>query len=227
MKLLEAARREFASAAAGDRLVDSYVEASRRGFELAGPEFLSAFELAGEPADLRAAYGDEFGQRCLLARRLVERGSRFVEVSFNMGFVNGTGWDTHNQGQQKQHLLIDGLDRAFSTLLVDLEEKRLLDKTLVVIATEFGRPAQFDAGGGRGHHADAFSMVLAGGGLRTGQVIGRTNELAMKAESRRVSVPDWFATIYAALGIDYTDELYAGDRPVPLTDRGQPIAELF
>ncbi len=227
IKLLEAAGREFGERAAGDPLVADYVEAARKGFDIAGPEFLSAFELDNEPANLRESYGDEFGQRCLLARRLVERGSRFVEVSFNMGFVNGTGWDVHNEGLQKQHVLIDQLDRAFSTLLVDLEAKRLLEKTLVVISCEFGRPGQFDAGGGRGHHADAFSGVLAGGGLRTGQVIGQTDELAMRAEGRRVSVPDWFATLYAALGINYREELYAGDRPVPITDRGQPITELF
>ncbi len=227
MQLVEAARGEFASRTGDDPLVASYVEASNKGFQLAGPEFLSAFDVDREPSALRESYGDEFGQRCLLARRLVERGSRFVEVSFNMGFVNGTGWDTHNQGQQKQHLLIQSLDQAFAALVLDLEQKRLLDKTLIVIATEFGRPAQFDAGGGRGHHADAFTGVLAGGGLRTGQVIGQTDELAMQAEGRRTSVPDWFATIYAALGIDYSEELYAGERPVPLTDHGQPIAELF
>ncbi|REK10246.1 MAG: DUF1501 domain-containing protein [Planctomycetota bacterium] len=227
MRLLETAQREFANTSTGSDAVANYIEAARKGFDLAGPEFLSAFELTSESSDLRNAYGDEFGQRCLLARRLVERGSRFVEVSFNMGFVNGTGWDTHNQGQQKQHLLIDSLDQAFSTLLTDLEEKRLLDKTLVVIGTEFGRPAQFDAGGGRGHHAEAFTCVLAGGGLRTGQVIGETDDLAMKALGRRVSVPDWFATLFAAFGIDYREELYAGNRPVPLTDRGEPIAELF
>ena len=227
MRLLEAAQREFAAQQPHDRQVEEYLAAARKGFDLAGPDFLSAFDLDHEPADLRASYGDEFGQRCLLARRLVERGSRFVEVSFNMGFVNGTGWDTHNDGHHKQHLLIDTLDRAFSTLLVDLQQTRLLDKTLIVIVGEFGRPAQFDAGGGRGHHAAAFSGVLAGGGIRGGQAIGQTDELAMQITERPVSVPDWFATLYAALGIDYTQELYAGERPVPLTDHGKPIAELF
>ena len=227
MALLQAAQTEYASSVGGDDVVANYIETAQSGFRLAGPEFLSAFALDREPAELRESYGDEFGQRCLLARRLVERGSRFVEVSFNMGFVNGTGWDTHNQGQQKQHLLIQSLDRAFSTLVLDLEKRSLLDKTLVVISTEFGRPAQFDAGGGRGHHASAFSGVLAGGGLNTGQVIGETDELAMNAVGRQVSVPDWFATIYAALGINPADEIYAGERPVPLTDQGRPIAELL
>lgn len=227
LRLLEAAKTKFAADNADDRLIADYVQAAEQGLRLTGAEFLSAFELDREPAALREAYGDEFGQRCLLARRLIERGSRFIEVSFNMGFVNGTGWDTHNDGQQKQHLLIQSFDRAFSTLITDLEERKLLDKTLIVVATEFGRPAQFDAGGGRGHHADAFTCVLAGGGLKSGQAIGQTDELAMQAEGPRVSVPDWFATIYAALGIDYTSELYFGERPVPLTDRGSPIAQLF
>lgn len=227
MQLLDAAQADYLRQAGSQEAVAEYVETAKEGFRLAVPEFLSVFELEHEPADLRNAYGDEFGQRCLLARRLVERGSRFVEVSFNMGFVNGTGWDTHNEGQQKQHLLIQTLDRALATLIADLESKRLLDKTLVVVATEFGRPAKFDGGGGRGHYAEAFSCVLAGGGLKTGQAIGTTDDLAMKAVDRRVSVPDWFATIYAALGIDPHTELYAGERPVPLTDHGQAIAELF
>lgn len=227
LKLLEEARAAYATRHAGDAAINRYVQTTRKGFDLVGPDFLSAFELDREPADLRESYGDEFGQRCLLARRLVERGSRFVEVSFNMGFVNGTGWDTHNEGQQKQHILIQTLDRALAALITDLESKNMLDKTLVVVATEFGRPAKFDAGGGRGHHAESFTGVLAGGGLRTGQAIGETDELAMKALGFRVSVPDWFATIYAALGIDPAEELYAGDRPVPITDRGTPIAQLF
>jgi hypothetical protein len=210
-----------------DRMIENYVEATELGFRLAGPEFMSVFNLDEEPDDLRNAYGDEFGQRCLLSRRLVERGARFVEISFNLNFKNGTGWDTHNEGQLGQHFLIQSLDQAFSTLLTDLEEKKLLDKTVIVIAGEFGRPAHFDAGGGRGHHGKCFSVLLAGGGLRTGQAIGTTDDLAMEVVDRPVGVPDLFATILAAMGIDPALELYAGSRPVPITDRGVPIAELF
>lgn len=210
-----------------DSAIQDYVEATEAGFRLAGPEFMSVFNLDQEPADLRNAYGDEFGQRCLLSRRLIERGARFVEVSFNLNFKNGTGWDTHNEGQKGQHLLIQSLDQAFSTLLTDLEARELLDKTLVVISTEFGRPAHFDAGGGRGHHGKAFSVMLAGGGLRTGQAIGTTNELSMEIADRPVSVPDLFATILATLGVNPREELYSGNRPVPVTDRGTPITELF
>jgi hypothetical protein len=226
LELLRRLRDSYLSDHA-DRMIADYVETTEQGFRLAGPEFMSVFNLDEEPADLRNAYGDEFGQRCLLGRRLVERGARFVEVSFNLNFKNGTGWDTHNEGQLNQHLLIQSLDQAFATLLTDLEEKRLLDRTLVVISSEFGRPAQFDSGGGRGHHGKCFSVVLAGGGLRTGQAIGTTDDLAMEIVERPVSVPDLFATILAALGVNPREELYAGSRPVPVTDRGTAIAELF
>src|SRR5207253_7121056 len=122
-------------------------------------------------------------------------------VSFNLNFLNGTGWDTHYEGLLKQHLLIQDLDRAFSTLLADLERQKLLEKTLVVIATEFGRPPEFDARGGRGHHSAAFSMLLAGGGLRTGRVIGQTDDLGKRVVERPVTIPDLHAARYAARGI--------------------------
>ncbi len=219
--------RDLRGREAADAAVRDYEEVTAAAFRLAGPEFMGAFELEKEPAELRESYGAEFGQRCLLARRLVERGARFIEVSHNLNFINGTGWDTHNEGQAKQHLLIDELDKAFSTLVLDLEKHKLLDDTLVVISTEFGRPAKFDGRGGRGHQSRAFSVVLAGGGLRTGQVIGETNELGEKPAAHPVSVPDLFATIYHALGIDPLKELYAGDRPVPITDQGRAVARVF
>ena len=140
---------------------------------------MDVFQLDAEPAELRESYGGEFGQRCLLSRRLIQSGVRFIEVSHNLNFINGTGWDTHNDGQLNQHLLIRELDSALSALVLDLEQHRLLDKTLIVVATEFGRPAQFDGGGGRGHHSKAFSIVLAGGGLHNGKTIGETDELGM------------------------------------------------
>ncbi|MFN9460584.1 MAG: DUF1501 domain-containing protein, partial [Acidobacteriota bacterium] len=188
---------------------------------------LNVFDLNRDSATLRQAYGSEFGQRCLLARRLVQSGVRFVEVSYNLNFLNGSGWDTHNDGQRNQHLLIQDLDQSFATLLQDLERNRMLDTTLVVIATEFGRPPEFDAGGGRGHQSEAFSILLAGGGLKTGQAIGTTDELSKKVVDRPVTVPDLHATIHRALGIDPHKNLYAGDRPVPITDQGKPVTEAF
>ena len=226
-RLLEKVRGEFLSRNPLDKKIAGYDAAIDEALALGRGEFKSAFNLKAEPDDLRNAYGDEFGQRCLLARRLVQRGVRFIEVSFNLNFINGTGWDTHNQGQEKQHVLVQQLDAALAALVMDLEKHKLLDKTLIVVSTEFGRPAQFDGGGGRGHHPGSFTVAMAGGGMKTGQVIGETNELGMKINERPVSVPDLFATIHCALGINPRKNLYAGDRPVPITDNGQPVREAF
>lgn len=225
--LLEQMRKGDRSPAAVPATVADYDTASRQAFRMAGPEFMRLFKLEQEADSLREAYGGEFGQRLLLARRLVDGGVRFIEVSHNLGFINGTGWDTHNEGQLKQHLLIEELDKGLAALVTDLESRNLLDKTLIVVGTEFGRPASFDGGGGRGHHSKCFSMVLAGGGLRTGQAIGTSDELAMKPVEDPVSLPDFHATIHAAFGTNPAEELYDGARPVPLTDGGRPIAKLF
>lgn len=208
------------------RLLD-YDAAIEQSLKLSGPDFMRVFQLDREPTDLRNRYGGEFGQRCLLSRRLVERGVRFIEVSHNLNFLNGIGWDVHNEGILNQHKLIQELDTAVATLIADLEAKRMLDKTLIVITTEFGRPPEFDSGGGRGHQGTAFSCVLAGGGLSHCGAWGETDEIAKKIMSNPVSVPDFFATICAAVGIDYHKNLYDGDRPVPITDMGQPIGTLF
>jgi hypothetical protein len=225
--LLGKLREDYLRQYRGDEKVESYTAVGVEGLRLAGPQFLDVFDLKSEPAALREAYGGEFGQRCLLARRLVQAGVRFIEVSFNLNFVNGTGWDTHNEGQKNQHELIDHLDQALAALILDLEKLRLLDRTLIVVATEFGRPPEFDAGGGRGHHSKAFSGVLAGGGLRTGRVVGATDDLGRTIVNRPIGIPDFHATIHCALGIDPLKELYDGSRPVPITDQGQPIRELF
>ncbi len=226
-QMLQFLRGQYRQQQNPGRLVDDYDVMLQRSLRLAGPEFMNVFQLDQEPGSLRQRYGGEFGQRCLLARRLVQTGVRFVEVSHNLNFVNGTGWDVHNEGIRNQHVLIRELDHALASLVEDLEQCRLLDKTLIVVSTEFGRPAKFDGRGGRGHWSGAFSVALAGGGLRSGQVIGQTDHHAQKIEDRPVSVPDLFATLFASLGIDPSDELYAGDRPVPITDMGRPIDSLF
>ncbi len=204
-----------------------YEEAQREALRLAGPGFMRHFKLAEEPAALRRKYGGEFGQRCLLARRLVQAGVRFIEVSHNLNFINGTGWDTHNEGQRNQHTLIQDLDTALSALILDLEEKGLLDKTLIVFATEFGRLAEFDGRGGRGHQGSAFSMGLMGGGLKHCGAYGVTDELSKQIVENPVSIPDFHATIHATLGIDPRRPLMDGTRPIPITDEGKPIAALF
>lgn len=210
------------SAAVRDQL-----ENSLAGLKLAGPKFMKNFDLTSESSKLRNAYGGEFGQRCLLARRLVQSGVRFIEVGFNLNFINGTGWDTHNEGQENQHVLIQQLDKSVATLIDDLEKQKILDSTLVVITTEFGRPPEFDGGGGRGHQSTAFSSVFFGGGMKTGQVVGETDDLGKKIVANPVSIADFHASIFHTMGIDHETHLYDGDRPVPLTDRGTPIKELF
>jgi len=227
LELLGKLRSRYLAKHAGDQRIADYDATISEALRLAGPKFTSVFELDREPDSLRNRYGDEFGQRCLLARRLVQSGVRFIEVSFNLNFINGTGWDTHREGQVNQHHLIAGLDQSLTALLEDLERNKMLDETLVVVATEFGRPPEFDGGGGRGHHSAAFTTALFGGGLKTGQVIGATDELGKKIVDRPISLPDWHATIHTALGIDPVEELYAGDRPVPITDHGRPIREVF
>jgi hypothetical protein len=208
-------------------LLGDYEEAQQEALRLAGPKFMRHFNIKEEPAAIRNSYGGEFGQRCLLSRRLVQAGVRFIEVSHNLNFMNGTGWDIHNEGYENQHLLIQELDTAVAALIRDLKNQGLLDKTLIAIGTEFGRPPEFDSGGGRGHQGTAFSLVLAGGGLNHCGAYGVTDDLAKKVVENPVSIPDFHATIHAAMGIDPGKELMDGSRPVPITDGGKPIAALF
>lgn len=221
-----ASLRKSAGATAVRELVD-YEAAIEQSMSLSGPEFNRVFQLDREPDQLRNRYGGEFGQRCLLSRRLIQRGVRFIEVSHNLNFLNGAGWDVHNSGIVNQHKLIEELDTAVSALITDLQDKDLLDKTLIVITSEFGRPPEFDSGGGRGHQGSTFTCVLAGGGLSHCGAWGETDEGSKKIVADPVSVPDFFATICGCVGVDYSKYLYAGDRPVPITDQGVPIAKLF
>ncbi len=210
----------------GSAIAD-YEEAQAAALRLAGPKFMKHFDLKNESNSTRESYGGEFGQRCLLARKLVQAGVRFIEVSHNLNFLNGTGWDVHNEGIDNQHLLIRELDAALSGLIIDLKQHKLLEKTLIVVATEFGRPAEFDGRGGRGHQGTAFSMVLAGGGLKHSGAHGITDELAKKIVEKPVPLVDFHATIHTALGINPAKELMDESRPVPITDGGKPILDLF
>ncbi len=216
----------MARTAKGSSAAD-YELAQQEALRLAGPKFMRHFNLKEEPDSLRNDYGGEFGQRCLLSRRLVQAGVRFIEVSHNLNFMNGTGWDIHNEGFKNQHLLIQELDTALAALIRDLKDKKLLDKTLIVVGTEFGRPPEFDGRGGRGHQGTAFSMVLAGGGLNHCGAYGVSDELAKKPVENPVPLVDFHATIHAAMGIDPSKELMDGTRPVPITDGGKAVAALF
>ncbi len=185
-------------------------------------EELKAFDLDAEPAALREKYGRErFGQGCLLARRLVEHGVRHVEVSFG-------SWDTHNANFTRVPELCDELDAALSTLLQDLESRGMLNETLVVLATEFGRTPEINVNDGRDHHPSGFSCVLAGGGIRGGQVYGATDTKGDKAIDKPVTIPDFNATIGYALGLPLDQVLYSPTkRPFTVADKGKPLAQLF
>ena len=185
-------------------------------------EELKAFDLSQESEDLRDRYGREsFGQGCLLARRLVEHGVRHIEVSFG-------NWDTHNANFIRVPELCEELDAALSTLLQDLESRGLLDETLVVLATEFGRTPEINQNDGRDHHPKAFTCLMAGGGIRGGQAYGKKDEKGFDVAERKASVPDFNATIAYALGIPMDQVLYSpSKRPFTVADKGQPITILF
>ena len=162
-----------------------------------------AFNLDEEPAAVRDAYGrNRFGQGCLLARRLVERGVPFVEVTLGGVSDQSLGWDTHTDNFAGVKRLSETLDPAWSTLLTELKQRGLLDSTLIVWMGEFGRTPKINENAGRDHFPNAWSTVLAGGGIRGGQAIGRTSPDGSTVADRPVTVPDLLATVCTALGID-------------------------
>ncbi len=188
-------------------------------------ESQEAFEIGKEDPRLRDAYGRSgFGQSCLLARRLVESGVRFVTIT--MG-----GWDTHeNNFNSLKNGLLPDLDRAFSALLMDLTQRGMLETTLVVWMGEFGRTPEINknANPGRDHWPNAMSVVLAGGGVKGGQVIGKTDAKAMGPVERPVHVEDLAASLYHAVGIDPDKEYVTpSGRPVKLANDGKVVYELF
>ena len=194
------------------------------------PNVREAFDLSKETEKTRDAYGrNGFGQSVLLARRLVEKGSRFVTAA---GYKFNE-WDTHgNNDEQHRDKLVPPLDQALSTLLDDLEQRGLLDSTLVIVMGEFGRTPHLNAGGGRDHWANCWSLVMAGGGVQGGQVIGASDELGAHPAEREVSIGDLFATVYKAMGIDWTKEYMTPiGRPVKIANSfddktGRPIQGL-
>jgi hypothetical protein len=192
-----------------------------------------AFNLDAEPAALRDRYGsNQFGQGCLLARRLVERGVPFVEVTH--GGVNGEfgspiAWDTHLQNFDILKSLCGALDTAWATLMTDLKERGLLDDTLVVWMGEFGRTPRINADNGRDHYPKAWSTVLAGGGIKGGRVVGKTSPDGTTVEERPVGVPDLLATVCLALGMDPLKENMSNvGRPIRIVEKtALPIKEVL
>lgn len=210
---------------------ESHQSAYTQAVRMMRSQAVGAFNLDEEPAALREAYGkNRFGQGCLLARRLVERGVPFIEVALSdaMGGM-GIGWDTHQQNFEGVKALSGVLDPAWGTLMQDLKDRGLLDTTLVVWMGEFGRTAVINDQGGRDHFPNAWTTVIGGGGIRGGQVYGKTDEGGEKVTDNPVAVPDLLATITTALGIDPGKENMSNvGRPIPLTDRvGRPITDIL
>ncbi len=167
-----------------------------------------AVDLARETAATRSAYGlddprtADFGTRCLLARRLVERGVRFVQV-YSGGGPLVTQWDAHDDINANHENMCGRVDRPIAALLTDLKRRGLLDETLVVWASEFGRTPMSQGGKGRDHNPYGYTMWLAGGGVRGGQAVGSTDEFGLRAQRERISVNDFHATILHLLGLDH------------------------
>jgi len=232
-------RREFLQALdrfqrQGEELSQSVADPEfEQAFRLvASHDAKQAFDLRQEPPDVRQRYGGKtIGQSCLLARRLVERGVPFVTV-------NNPGWDTHENaytrlkegytGAQVPVGLIPSLDQALSALLNDLDQRELLAETLVLVMGEFGRTPKLNTSGGRDHWPRVFSVALAGGGIRGGQVIGASDSVGEGPRDRPVTPADLAATIYTLLGVDPTLLLHTPDgRPIQVSSDGTVIQELM
>jgi hypothetical protein len=232
---LEEGLRRSEKQPTGDALARHYQGAFAM---LTSPAVRRAFELAEEPATVRERFGrTKIGTRCLLARRLVEAGARYVMVDYGYDPEYGNLWDNHNAPVQKHPPICEmaklpyhltGADRACAALLADLETRGLLGQTLVVFLTEFGRTPKINSNGGRDHWGAAGSIFFAGGGVRGGQVVGATDKHAAHPTTPPHGPGDVAATIYEALGIDWEALLRdRQDRPVPVLPEGRPIPGLF
>ncbi len=191
----------------------------------------SAINLAEETAETQELYGLDqpatkaFGRNCLLARRLVERGVRFVQLYSG----SGSRWDAHTDLEKNHSGLCAASDRPIAGLLTDLKRRGLLEETLVIWGGEFGRTPMSEKGDGRDHNPYGFTMWLAGGGVKGGQVIGATDEFGMHAVQDRVHVHDLHATILAALGLDHTQLIFPhqGRPERPTVNEGMVMEQVF
>jgi uncharacterized protein (DUF1501 family) len=218
---LDAMEGQFAQQT-GEAKVDGRRHVYSKAVRLMQAPKLDAFDLASETETTRKAYGDtDFGRGCLVARRLVERGVKFVEVVLD-------GWDTHQNGFDRNKALMATLDPAFAALLDDLNARGLLKATLVGCMGEFGRTPRINAADGRDHWPQAWTAVLAGGGVRGGIVHGGTDEDGANVVGPPTTVPDLLATMANQLGLDpeHTEATPAG-RPISVTDDGTPIRALL
>jgi hypothetical protein len=182
----------------------------------------AAFSIGDEPDKLRDEYGrNTAGQRMILARRLVEAGVRFVSLTYG-------GWDHHDNIKNAMTAQMPSFDQAYAALIRDLDKRGLLDSTLVMVTTEFGRTPKINGTAGRDHYPKVFSIMLAGGGVKRGHIHGASDATGGEPDSDPLSVPDLAATVYHQLGIDPDKVLYApGPRPIAIVKDGTVVKELL
>jgi uncharacterized protein (DUF1501 family) len=232
-KLVDAQAKllEFSEEARG---FDDYYE--RAITMLTSPQVREAFDLSKEPASIRDRYGrTKYGQGCLLARRLVESGVKVVTVYFSDSIggrrVNEGGWDTHGFDDTRMYEIVNRYqlpitDQTLPTLLVDLEERGILNETLVVWMGEFGRTPEINKNLSRDHWPQCYTVLLAGGGVKGGYVYGRSDERAKFPEENPVKPEDLAATIFYLLGIDPETEIYDRNHR-PLVIGGNTIRDVI
>lgn len=204
----------------GVQAMDTFYE--RAYALLDNPKARLAFDLNKEPNKLRDRYGrNQAGQRFLLARRLAEAGVRWTTVSYG-------GWDHHDNITAGLDRLLPAFDQAYSALIEDLHQRGLLDSTLVLVTSEFGRTPKMNATGGRDHWPRVFSLVLAGGGIKRGLAYGSSDATAGEPDENPLPIADWAATVYHLAGINSDKELMApGGRPVEIVKDGKVRRELL
>lgn len=213
---------EFVRTFGRQRNVAAHTGAYDGAFRMMASKDIVAFDLTLENDSMRNEYGrDPFGQGCLLARRLVERGVRFVEVSLH-------GWDTHSGNFTATPDLCEKLDKGLAALVNDLHLRGMLKETLVVVTTEFGRSPKINQALGRDHYPKAFSAALFGGGVKGGLVFGSTNNTAEEVEKDEITIPDFNATIGFALGLPLEEAVLSpSGRPFKVADKGKPVSAVF
>ncbi|HEX4412364.1 MAG TPA: DUF1501 domain-containing protein [Lacipirellulaceae bacterium] len=196
----------------------------RKAADLMTPDVRKAFDLTTESDKLRSQYGNGvFGQGCLLARRLVERGVPFVEVALG----DGLGWDTHQDNFRRVKKLSEELDAGWATLMGELQERDLLKDTTILWISEFGRTPQINGNAGRDHFPAAWSCVFAGGGIKGGQAYGKTSADGTTVEEKQVGIGDVLATLSTALGVPPDHEnVTASNRPIKIAE-GTPIHDIL
>lgn len=230
-RIRDAVNAEFRRLEANPAALDTMDSYYQRAYQMMTSQAVrDAFDLSQEPESLKQRYGkDQFsshtgsqaGMRMLLARRLVEAGARFVTLQYGE-------WDHHTEIKKNFELNMPAFDKAFAALISDLDERGLLDSTLVWVASEFGRTPKINQVAGRDHWARVFSTVMAGGGLKQGFVYGDSDSTSSDPASDAVPLADLHATIYKQIGINSNKELMAsGNRPIEIIDSGKPVEALI